>query len=359
MARRCSRGKRPARTTQAAVRHARWLIATALVLASSCTHDWANDTSEASDASTQSEAAAVTSGDASSSESARNDAALAADSAAAPSTDAGTPQADAGSVEASNGGSSAFDATTPNPSDGGAQVVDSAPPRDASNADAGKPVSSGARFCSQVDAAFCNDFEDGPTAIDTFTWTELSTTSQASLTVVNEGAPPSQRALKSALTGAADESARIAYKFLDGAPRWFRARFDIRPQFSLPVGSDSLLFWFKLTEQSGDAYPGLSLASRADGNFLIVQNYDGSTPESFDMYDVPELPTGWFHVEIEVFTGTSGSIVVRFNDKIAVSYAGVVRVANVTQTFALLGIYTQSGPPSSALYDNVAIEFGQ
>ena len=105
--------------------------------------------------------------------------------------------------------------------------------------------------------------------------------SAAAYSFIDDGAPPSRRALKSALTGVADESARIAYKFLDAAPSWFRARFDFRPQLSLPVGSDSLVFWFKLTEQSGDAYPGQMsnqvgnddrrFPARALGEIVIVE----------------------------------------------------------------------------------------
>ena len=87
---------------------------------------------------------------------------------------------------------------------------------------------------------------------------------------------------------------------------------------------------------------------------MVIENFDG-TMSSFDLYSTSELPSGWVRVSIDVTTGTQGKVTVRFNDKVAIEYAGLVRAANVTQSFVTIGLYTQGGPASSALYDNVVI----
>jgi hypothetical protein len=217
--------------------------------------------------------------------------------------------------------------------------------------DAEPAVDAGVGFCARVDAAFCADFEDG--TLDAFSWQELTTTSQASLSVVEADA--GGLALKSAITGAAEESARVAWWLADAAPSWLHAAFDFLPQLSLPDGG-SLVFWFKLSEQTGAYFPGVGLASGFRGTVLAVHNFDGTT-DTFDLYPVADLPGGWVHVDVAIAFGASGSITVRFNDSVAATYTGPVHVANVTQSYLQLGVYSQQTPASWALYDNIVVEF--
>ena len=317
--------------------------------ASACNNDWSIP--ESPEAGSERNAdAAVAARDARASDAPASDDAARNDSEAptpldAQTGDAGQPAPDAQATPALDA-SDARDTGTADAGDtGAASAGDTGTP---SAGDTGAMVAT----CQGVQALYCNDFE-GADAL-AFNWTQITSTSQASLTVVDQTVSSRGRALKSTLTGVADEAAQGAVWLLDTAPGSFRASFDFLPQLSLPAGSMALMFWFRLIEQAGDNYPGISLASRHDGTFLVIENFDG-TMSTFDMHSTSELPGGWVRVSMEVTTGAQGKVTVRFNDTIAIEYTGLLRAANVTQSFATIGLYTQAGPASSALYDNVVI----
>jgi hypothetical protein len=219
---------------------------------------------------------------------------------------------------------------------------------------AGPDAAAGARLCARLDAAFCDDFEQS--SIEAFSWQEVSFGSQASVTLVDGGAAPGGFALRSALGGTPDESARAVVRLLAAAPSWFRASFDFLPSLSFAPEGDELIFWFRLTEQSGDAYRGVFVGTGRDGTFLIVQNFDGVT-ETWDMHPVAALPAGWAHVELELRLGPDGSAELRFNGAGAASLRGPIYVTGVEQSFVQVGLYSQPGTRSSALYDNLVLEF--
>jgi hypothetical protein len=236
------------------------------------------------------------------------------------------------------------------PSDAGDSRAEDAPPVDASEPDAAPAPFS----CAHVDAAFCESFEHD--SLDVFSWQELTPDSGASVSLIADGA--GGFALKSALDGADDEAARAVVRLTNGAPSWFRASFDFLPSLSFPATGDEHIFWFRLTEQSGDAYRGIFLGSRSDGTYLILQNFDGVN-ETWDPYPTAALPSGWVHVELELRFGTNGSATLRFNGAVALAFTGAVQVVNVEQSFVQLGLYAEPATVSSALYDNLVIEFAR
>lgn len=308
---------------------------------SACNNDWSVPDSPDADSETNADAA-VRTRDGGASDAVVRDAER-TDSDAPGPLDAQTP--DAGQPEQDAQAPATPDASSGKPDTGTAGPVDTG---------TAGPVDTGAtpRTCQGVQALYCNDFE-GADALE-FNWTQVTTTSQASLTLVEPAVSSHTRVLKSSLSGVADEAAEAAVWLLDTAVGSFRASFDFLPQLSLPAGSTNLMFWFRLIEQSGDNYPGISLASRNDGTFLVIENFDGAT-STFDMHSTTGLPSGWVHVNLDVTSGSQGKVTVRFNDKIAVEYAGPVQAASVSQSFATIGLYTQGGPASSALYDNVVL----
>jgi hypothetical protein len=212
----------------------------------------------------------------------------------------------------------------------------------------------GALSCAHLNAAFCTDFEDG--SLDVFSWHEVTPNTQASVSLVDAGAAAGGLAFRSATAGTADESARVVVRLLDGAPSSFRTSFDFLPSLSLPAEGDELVSWFRLTEQSGAAYAGVYLGSRRDGTFLVIHNLDGAN-ESFDLHRVADLPTGWVRVDLELALGHEGSATLRFDGALALAYSGPIQVTNVTLSFVQLGLYASQAPASSALYDNVVVDF--
>jgi hypothetical protein len=274
-----------------------------------------------------------------------------ADAATAPRGDGGThagasgatPKVDA--TVAMDGASS--DAQLPDNADATVVSNDARPPSGADAAPA-------AFACEKLDAAFCADFEQG--TLDVFSWQEVTFGTRASVGLVDGGTAPGGLALRSALGGTADESARAVVQLLQGAPSWFRASFDYLPSLSLPADGDQPVFWFRLTERSGDAYRGVFLGTWRAGTQLIVQNFDGVT-ETWDPYPTAPLPAGWVHVELELHFGRQGSATVRFNGAVAHAHLGPIYVIDVEQSFVQLGLYAEPPTLSSALYDNVVLEF--
>jgi hypothetical protein len=213
-------------------------------------------------------------------------------------------------------------------------------------------ASAAPRFCANQSAAFCADFEDG--TLDAFDWQELTETSPVSLSVVEEGAAPGRRALKSTLSGAGDEAARVALWLADGVPAWVHASFDFLPQFNLPPQGGSV-FWFKLSEQTGTRFPGVGFSSDQEGNKLLIHGFDG-VAESYDAYAMEPLPAGWVRVDVMITFGANGNVTVRFNGQLAAVFTGPLQVVGVTQSYLQLGVYAQQALAPSALYDNVVVE---
>lgn len=223
------------------------------------------------------------------------------------------------------------------------------------NDDARTPTDAAPFACANnLDAAFCSDLDQA--TLEIFSWQEVTLGTRASVSLVDGGTAPGGLALRSALGGTADESARAVVGLLNGAPSWFRASFDYFPSLSLPAEGDEPIFWFRLTEQSGDAYRGVFLGTWRAGTQLIVQNFDGVN-ETWDPYPTAPLPAGWVHVELELHLGRQGSATVRFNGAVALAHLGPIYVTNVDQSFVQLGLYSEPPTVSSALYDNLVLEF--
>jgi hypothetical protein len=329
-----------------------------LVLLDACAYDWtiANDWADTEAGTTTSDGAvsdqerdgSLEMADAEPRTSGRDAASVPAEpDAGARDTDARVlTQFDATSVE--DGGTDAGGGSSADSSVHDAMAVMQVP--DATGPDAAPR----APACADLDAAFCADFEQG--SLDVFSWHEVTANTQASVSIVDAGTAPGGRSFRSAIAGTADESARVVVRLLDAAPSSFRASFDFLPSLSLPAAGDELVTWFRLTEQSGSAYAGVYLGSRRDGTFLVIHNFDGLN-ESFDLHRVADLPAGWARVELELALGRQGSATLRFDDTVALAYIGPVQVTNVTQSFVQLGLYASQAPASSALYDNVVIDF--
>jgi hypothetical protein len=263
--------------------------------------------------------------------------------------DGGEPDLDGEQPAMDAGGG---DDTEPNVDDA-ATMDDSAALEDASadSTQADRP-------CQGVDASYyCEDFEQAVLE-GVFDWEELTPDTGASLSLVEEGREPGPRVLKATLTGVDGEVAREVIVLQESGLSWVRVAFDIQAQANFPPSSDGAVYWFKLAQQSGDGYPGgVSLATTAtSGTLLLIQNFDGTT-ESVSTPPIIDLPAGWVHVDMEITLGSSGSITVRYDDRVAAQYVGPVHVVDVTRTYVQLGIYAQKAAASWAMYDNIAFQY--
>lgn len=138
---------------------------------------------------------------------------------------------------------------------------------------------------------------------------------------------------------------------------WFRVSFDFQPSLHLPAAPGLPLIWCKLQQRAGDTFPGVSLASRSDGTSLLIQNYDGAEL-SYREYRLPALPGGWTRIELALTFGERGGVRVGYDGELAMEYAEIpIGSRQVVQTAFELGLFSQQTPASSALYDNVVIDY--
>lgn len=230
-----------------------------------------------------------------------------------------------------------------------------------------------AGFCGSITkgmSTLCTDFENNKLVApngEGFDW--LAAYNNPGPTLVDEGKADGKRALKSTLSGSnTDEASMVAWS-VEYAARTLTAAFDFLPSLQLPVNPGALVTWYKVQQNvelkspadgGGDTvyYPAVALSTRHNGTFLTIQNTNGSAEPTYDEYLVSApFPSGWFRVEVEIATGTKGSVTVKYNGTVVLLLKELWVLGNPGQTYHEVGLTSQAAAaPCSALYDNVIVD---
>jgi len=217
-------------------------------------------------------------------------------------------------------------------------------------------VTDGGRFCDTVDKVgldFCNDFEDGPTAATTATWTGIQNTLAATIKVVdNAGLNESSRGLDVDSASASTASRNIfLHKTLPGAkPIGDYLRYDVEFDFKLLASADAYVavgvinFTGAAQEDHGvAAYPTDDVIGR------LTPKTTGVSPAK----------NKWHHVHIVLSHATAGALFSRTitvdSDAGVVDNTASVTTASATLTELRMGIFYTGGAAGQihVMFDNI------
>jgi hypothetical protein len=221
-------------------------------------------------------------------------------------------------------------------------------------------------FCDTVTKTFstlCTNLETGPLVSMSggFDWFE-----GVEPVLVTDGTKASgKRVMKSQLNALVKPENVRAVWAVEDSPSSVYAAFDFLPTFTLPPGT-APINWYKVQQPieatGADAggviyYDGVTLQSRSDGTFLVIETSDGSAPSAVAAHSIATpFPKGWFRVEVSVKYGTAATVVVKY-DGVAVLQLFNQNIPGHTKTHHQLGLYTPDPAGiSSALYDNVLLD---
>jgi hypothetical protein len=213
--------------------------------------------------------------------------------------------------------------------------------------------SSVVHFCTSIDAAFCSDFDDGPS--DASWTTFIQANASGTLEAMDASSPPNAFAVRIIdQTGTFDASGPTpgAYSILSRQILWgtntkVAVDFDIRARTVAPPGEYMAVMSLILAHAPDRV---LSITTNTDGTGLLVFDTTGLTVAQ----GAVPLPSGWVHVRLEADTSS----------KTATTYYDGVLAAKTTNGLGVreagftvdIGVFVFDATGSQAIdYDNVVV----